>query len=241
MASHKGLVIITGASSGIGEATAKLLSSKGYALLLIGRRLDRMEALNLPHSLSKKVDVLDLESFSQAVTEAESRFGPTLCLINNAGVMLLGKTESQKTEEWSQMLDVNVKGVLNGCKLVLKGMYERQKGTIINISSIAGRKTFPDHSVYCATKFAVHSFSEALREEASEHNVRVVIVAPGVVETELLGHTTDNKIIEGYSDWKKTFKVLESIDIARCIEFALEMPEHVCVRELLVGPTKQKA
>lgn len=134
------------------------------------------------------------------------RFGPILSIVNNAGVMLLGDTDVQNPAEWTQMIDVNVKGVMIGCQLVLKGvryfpfspllglylscpqMYERKKGTIINISSIAGRKTFPNHSVYCATKFAVHAFTEALREEASQHNVRVCIVAPGVVETEVPPH-----------------------------------------------------
>ena len=191
---NKPLVIITGASSGIGLATARLFSAHGHPLLLLARRLEPMQALNLPHTLTRSVDVTDRQALAAAVQEAEARFGPADAIVNNAGVMLLGDITRQDPEEWSRMLDVNIKGVLNGVHAVAAGMAERKRGTIINIGSVAGRKTFPNHVAYVGTKFAVHGLSENLREELSAHNVRVVTIAPGAVETELLGHTTDESI-----------------------------------------------
>ena len=138
------LVVITGASSGIGKATALRFSKAGYALLLLARRIDKLEELNLPNTLCRKVDVTDLASFQAAVSEAEAKFGPVDLLVNNAGIMLLGNAITQNPIEWQQMLNVNVMGVLNGVKVVLEGMVKRNNGTIVNISSIAGRKTFPD-------------------------------------------------------------------------------------------------
>ena len=237
--SGKGLVIITGASSGIGRETAKLLSSEGHPLLLIARRVEQCEELNLPDTISAKVDVTDLPSFQKAVTEAEAKFGPADFLINNAGVMLLGGADSQDPNEWTQMINVNIIGVLNGIKTVINGMIERGRGTVVNVSSIAGRKTFPNHAIYCATKFAVHALTENIREETAKNNLRFIVIAPGVVETELLGHTTNKDIVDGYTAWKSTFKVLESIDVARSISFAIHQPEHVCIREILLAPTKQ--
>ena len=167
MNNSKPLVVITGASSGIGQATAKLLSERGHALLLLARRVELMEALNLPNTLCRAVDVTDRQSFQAAVKEAEQQFGPVDAIINNAGIMLLGNIENQNPDEWTQMLDVNVKGLLNGIYAVTDGMIKRNAGTIINISSVAGRKTFPNHVAYVGTKFAVHGLSENLREELS--------------------------------------------------------------------------
>jgi NADP-dependent 3-hydroxy acid dehydrogenase YdfG len=137
------------------------------------------------------------------------------------------------------MLDVNVMGVLLCMNAVLGGMYERKSGIVLNVSSIAGRKSFPNHAVYCGTKFAVHALTETIREEASKYGVRCTTIAPGVVETELLSHTTDEKIIDGYKEWKKDMKVLEAVDIARSISFAAAQPPHVCIREIVIGPTAQ--
>jgi len=186
---HKPLIIITGASSGIGEATARQLSALGYPLLLLARRIERLQALALPHTLCRQVDVTDAAALHAAVAEAEAQYGAADALVNNAGVMLLGRMHEQAPAEWQRMLDVNVRGVLNGIHAVLAGMMARRHGTIINVSSIAGRKTFPDHVAYCGSKFAVHAISENLREEVSSHNVRVITIAPGAVETELLSHS----------------------------------------------------
>ena len=175
----KPLVVITGASSGIGESCARLFSDRGHALLLIARRLERMQALNLPNCLCEVVDVTDLNAFQAAVRKAESIYGPAECIINNAGVMLLGKAHSQDPTEWATMLQVNVIGVMNGVRAVIDGMMSRKSGTVINISSVAGRKTFGSHGVYCATKFGVHALTETFREEYSKYNVKFVVVAPG--------------------------------------------------------------
>jgi NADP-dependent 3-hydroxy acid dehydrogenase YdfG len=177
----KPLVVITGASSGIGEAIAVVFSKNGHPLLLLARRLERLEALNLPNTLCEKVDVTDLPSFTNAIKKAEDCYGPVDCLVNNAGVMLLGKPDEQDIQEWQKMFDVNVMGVINGIHVVLKDMVERLTGTIINISSVAGRKTFPNHSIYCGTKFAVHAITENIREEVAKSNVRMITIAPGIV------------------------------------------------------------
>ncbi|MCJ1879499.1 SDR family oxidoreductase [Pseudomonas nitroreducens] len=239
----KPLIIVTGASSGIGEATARLFSRQGHPLLLLARRIERLEALKLPNALCRAVDVTDREALLAAVEEAEKRFGPADALVNNAGVMLLGNMVKQDPAEWERMLDVNVKGLLNGVHAVLKGMVERNQGSVINVSSVAGRKTFPNHVAYVGTKFAVHAISENLREEVAAHNVRVVTIAPGAVETELLSHTTDEAIKSGYQDWKREMggKVLSAEDVANAIGYAYNQPQGVCIREIVLAATRQQA
>jgi len=239
--SSKGLIVITGASSGIGEACARAFSGAGHPLLLLARRVERMEALGLPNCMCRKLDVTDGAAFNAAVAEAEAAHGPAECLINNAGVMLLGQIQDQDPAEWATMLSVNVTGVLNGMRAVLGGMLERKRGTIVNVSSIAGVKAFPNHAAYCATKFAVHGLTETVRQECASAGVRCVIVAPGVVETELLGHTTSDKIKDDYRSWKTTMgKALEAVDIANVVLFAFQQPQHVCLREIVIGPTQQE-
>lgn len=239
----KPLIVITGASSGIGLATAKLFASHGHPLLLLARRLEKMQALNLANSLALSVDVTDRAALIAAVREGERRFGPVDAIVNNAGVMLLGEITRQDPEQWDRMLDVNVKGVLNGVHAVAAGMVERQRGTIINVSSVAGRKTFANHVAYVGSKFAVHGLSENLREELSAHNVRVTTIAPGAVETELLGHTTDDGIKAGYEAWKAEMggKVLLAEDVANAVYYAYSQPEGVCVREIVLAATRQQA
>jgi len=237
----KKLIVITGASSGIGEAIARRLSEAGHPLLLLARRVERLVELNLPNTLCEKVDVTDKTTFEAAIAKAEQQFGPVDGLVNNAGVMLLGQIDSQEANEWKQMFDVNVIGLLNGMQAVLAPMMARNSGTIINISSIAGKKTFPNHAAYCGTKFAVHAISENVREEVAASNVRVTTIAPGAVETELLSHTTSQEIKAGYDDWKLEMGgVLAADDIARAVEFAYNQPQNVCVREIALAPTKQQ-
>ncbi|WP_095145311.1 MULTISPECIES: SDR family oxidoreductase [unclassified Pseudomonas] len=239
----KPLIIITGASSGIGEACARLFSAAGHPLLLLARRIERLEALALPDTLSRGVDITDRTALIQAVKDAETQFGPADALINNAGVMLLGDITTQDPAQWEQMLDVNVKGLLNGVHAVVAGMTERKHGTIINVSSVAGRKTFPNHVAYVGTKFAVHGLSENLREELSPHNVRVITIAPGAVETELLSHTTDEAIKSGYHAWKQDMggTVLSAQDVASAIQYAYAQPQNVCIREIVLAATRQQA
>ncbi|HHF3133067.1 TPA: SDR family oxidoreductase [Vibrio diabolicus] len=237
----KKLIVITGASSGIGEAIARHFSEQGHALLLLARRVERLEALNLPNTLCEKVDVTDKASFEAAIEKAEALYGPVDALVNNAGVMLLGQIDTQDASEWKRMFDVNVLGLLNGMQSVLAPMKARNSGTIINISSIAGKKTFPDHAAYSGTKFAVHAISENVREEVASSNVRVTTIAPGAVETELLSHTTSQDIKDGYDAWKEDMGgVLAADDIARAVLFAYQQPQGVCVREITLAPTKQQ-
>jgi len=237
----KKLVIITGASSGIGEAIAKRFSEAGYPLLLVARRIEKLKALNLPNCLCKQVDVTDRESFAKAIANAEAQYGPVECLINNAGVMLLGQVDIQDSREWQQMFDVNVLALLGGMQAVLAPMKERNSGTIINVSSVAGKKTFGNHAVYCGTKFAVSAISENVREEVADFGVRVTSICPGAVETELLSHTTSEDIKDGYEDWKQTMGgALIADDIARAALFIQEQPQQVCIRELLIAATRQQ-
>ncbi|EHK9577243.1 SDR family oxidoreductase [Vibrio parahaemolyticus] len=237
----KKLVVITGASSGIGEAIARRFSEEGHPLLLVARRVERLEALNLPNTLCEKVDVTDQVSLITAIEKAEAQFGPADVLVNNAGVMLLGQIDTQDAAEWKRMFDVNVLGLLNGMHSVLASMKARNSGTIINISSIAGKKTFPDHAAYCGTKFAVHAISENVREEVAASNVRVTTIAPGAVETELLSHTTSQDIKDGYDAWKVDMGgVLAADDVARAVMFAYQQPQNVCIREIALAPTKQQ-
>ncbi|HCG7181224.1 TPA: SDR family oxidoreductase [Vibrio parahaemolyticus] len=237
----KKLVVITGASSGIGEAIARRFSEEGHPLLLVARRVERLEALNLPNTLCEKVDVTDQASLITAIEKAEAQFGPADVLVNNAGVMLLGQIDTQDAAEWKRMFDVNVLGLLNGMHSVLTSMKARKSGTIINISSIAGKKTFPDHAAYCGTKFAVHAISENVREEVAASNVRVTTIAPGAVETELLSHTTSQDIKDGYDAWKVDMGgVLAADDVARAVMFAYQQPQNVCIREIALAPTKQQ-
>lgn len=237
----KKLVVITGASSGIGEAIARRLSAEGHPLLLLARRVERLEALNLPNTLCARVDVTEQASFEAAIANAEAEFGPADALINNAGVMLLGQIDTQDASEWKRMFDVNVLGLLNGMQAVLAPMKARNTGTIINISSIAGKKTFPDHAAYCGTKFAVHAISENVREEVAASNVRVTTIAPGAVETELMSHITSDAIKTGYDAWKQEMGgVLDADDVARAVVFAYQQPQNVCIREIALAPTKQQ-
>ena len=236
----KKLVVITGASSGIGMETAKRFSANSYPTLLLSRRKEIMEKLNLENSISVSADVTNIEEVKNAVKIAEEKYGKTDLLINCAGVMLLGNIDKQSYEEWKNMIDVNINGILTTTNIILPDMIKRNEGTIINISSIAGRKTFQNHGIYCGSKFAVHAITESIREEVANKNVRIIVLAPGVVETNLLSHTTDDNIKSDYIEWKKSIgNGLNASDIVNCIEFAYNMPQDICVRELVIAKTKQ--
>jgi len=240
-AANKPLIVITGASSGIGAAMAQRFSEAGHPLLLLARRLDKIEALGLPNALCRAVDVTDAAAFRAAITEAEAQYGPADCLINNAGVMLLGQIDTQGAGEWQKMFDVNVLALLTGMQAVLGDMKARNSGTIINISSIAGKKSFPNHAAYVGTKFAVSSISENVREEVADSGVRVMTICPGAVETELLGHTTSQEIIDGYEQWKDAMGgVLAADDIARTAMFMYDQPQGVNIRDVVITATRQQ-
>lgn len=237
----KKLVVITGASSGFGKAMALEFSKAGYPLLLLARRVERLNALALENCICEQVDVTNIEQFEMAVRKAEAQFGKVDLLVNNAGVMLLGNLENQNVAEWKQMLDVNVLGVMNGMQIVMNDMKAREHGTIINVASIAGLKPFANHAAYCASKYGVIGVSDVARMELAPYNVRVMRVCPGAVETELLEHTTSDRIKQDYNEWKDSTGVgaIEAKDVAKVIRLAYEMPQGVNLREIQIADTKQ--
>ena len=236
----KPLTVITGASSGIGEATAKAFSNAGYPTLLLARRLEIMESFNLKNSICKRVDVRDRDELVSAIREAEEKYGPTDMLFNNAGVARLADISTQDPREWDEMIDVNTKGVMNGMYAVMSNMKARQSGTIINMSSIAGRKVYEDHTVYCGTKYFVHAVSESIRGYLSPHNVRVIVMSPGNIEAEVLNGITDPNTLEAYKKNIERIGGRISPDyVAKMILFAYEMPQNVIMQEVVVTPTKQ--
>ncbi|AXA33837.1 SDR family oxidoreductase [Francisella adeliensis] len=238
----KSLVVITGASSGIGAAIAKRFSEAGHSLLLIGRRVEKMQELNLPNTMIRKVDVTDIQALKNAIKDAEAEYGAVELLVNNAGLMLLGQIDNQDPIEWQKMYDVNVLALLNGMQAVLGDMRARKSGTIINISSIAGKKSFPNHAAYVGTKFAVSSMSENVREEVADDNVRIMTICPGAVETELLSHTTSDQIKSDYESWKESMGgVLVADDIARTASFMYSQPQNINIREVVIAATRQPA
>ncbi len=237
----KPLVAITGASSGIGAATARAFSAQGHPLLLMARRLDRMEALELPNTLCKQVDVTNRDAIAGAIKEAEATYGPVDCLFNNAGIARLGDIAAQSPEEWDETIDINIKGAMNALHPVINSMKERRAGTIVNMSSIAGRKVYPDHTVYCGSKFFVHAVSESLRGYLAPYDVRVIVISPGIIETEVLDHVTDPNTLKAYKDNKVRIGGGISADhVADMILFAYQMPQNVLIQEMVVTPTRQE-
>lgn len=237
----KPLIAITGASSGIGAATAKAFSDAGHPVLLMARRVDMMEALNLPNSMCVSVDVCDRAQIKAAVAQAEAKFGPVDMMFANAGLLKLGDIAEQDPEEWDQMIDINTKGVMNTVHAVIGGMKERRHGTLVMMSSIAGRKVYPEHTVYCGTKYFVHAVSESLREYLSDYDVRVLVVSPGVIDTEVLNHTTDQGALDRYHENKAKMGGGIGPDIvADLILDAYQLPQRALVQEICITPTRQK-
>jgi NADP-dependent 3-hydroxy acid dehydrogenase YdfG len=237
----KPLIVITGASSGIGQATAKAFSKLGFPLLLLARRLARMEEMGLTDCICRQVDVRDRSSIQLAVDEAEAIYGPTDCLFNNAGIARLADIGSQNPLEWDESIDINAKGVMNTLHAVMDGMKKRQHGTIVNMSSIAGRKVYPDHTIYCGTKFFVHAISESIRGYLAPHNVRMIVISPGVIETEVLDHVTDKNTLASYQKNKENIGGgISAEHVASMIVFAYQMPQNVLIQEMVITPTKQE-
>ncbi|OYD09860.1 SDR family oxidoreductase [Paludifilum halophilum] len=246
MAELKGkTAVITGASSGIGEATALHLAQAGATVVLAARREDRLEQLASRIQSKTSADVLTVptdvtkrEQVEALMHRAEESTGSVDILVNNAGVMLLSFLENDHVDEWEQMVDVNVKGVLFGVHAALPGMLKRGSGHIVNISSVAGHEVFPSSAVYCATKYAVRAFSMGIEKELSRSGIRVTNISPGAVATELTDHITDRAVTDKFS--KQELKALESEDIARSILYAVSQPENVNVNEVIVRPTNRK-
>lgn len=235
------LVMITGAGSGIGAAAAQAFAAAGHDLVLLGRRGATLRALGLPGAICVEADVRDREAIGEAVRQGEERFGPLDCLINNAGIAPLARIADQDAAEWRELLDINCLGVLNGMQAVLPAMQARRHGTIINVGSIAGRKSYPYHDAYGASKSFVHALTEAARRDMAPHNVRVILVSPGLTKT-AIDRTMLNK--EAYEIWKdrgdRIGGGIAAEDVARTILFVYAMPQGVILQEIVITPTAQE-
>lgn len=239
------VAIITGASSGIGFATALALSKAGAKVAIGARRTNMLSELekkikeNGGEVYSQKLDVTKRNECNSFVENVLKKWGTVDILVNNAGLMPLSFFKNLKIDEWEQMIDVNIKGVLYCTGAVITHMLENKSGHIINISSVAGRIVFPAGSVYCATKHAITAFSEGLRQELSvRKNIRVTCIEPGVVATELTNTITDESL-QTFVESAKKMEALQAEDIANAIVYAVESPNHVNVNEILIRPTTQ--
>jgi NADP-dependent 3-hydroxy acid dehydrogenase YdfG len=223
---NKKLIIITGASSGIGAALAKTFSVAGYALGLLSRNLEAMEKLNLPNAVCQSVDVTNHAMFKDAINNIENKLGPVDCLINNAGYLKLGAFHEITPEEHANMVNVNFLGVVNGVASVLPGMQERKTGTIINISSLADRNSRPKFETYAATKAAVKSLSESLRMANAKNGIRVCNIAPTNILTEMsVSAKLDPQL------------AVSAEEFARTVLWMYQQPQHICIRDMVFSST----
>jgi NADP-dependent 3-hydroxy acid dehydrogenase YdfG len=233
------VVLITGASSGIGEATARTLAEAGATVVLGARRIERLQKLVQEieaaggKAMAKAMDVTNQAEVAAFAEEARGRFGKIDVIVNNAGVMPLSPMSALKVDEWDRMVDVNIKGTLYGIAAVLPAMNEQGFGHVINIASTGGHVVSPTAAVYCATKFAVRAISEGLRQENDK--IRVTVISPGVTESELADSISDPKGREEMKEYRKV--AISPFAIARAIRFAVEQPADVDTTEMIVRPT----
>ena len=234
--------VVTGASSGIGEATARRFAAGGAKVALLARRLDRIDALAAELGeavLPLEADVRDLGGLQAAAGEIRGRLGRVDCLVNNAGVMLNSPFRAGLVDEWRAMIETNLLGVLLATHVFVDDLCAGG-GDVVNVSSVAGRKARPATNVYAATKHAVTGWSDALRQELQELDVRVVCIEPGAVATELTDHITHAQTrVETASVYAGSHEILTADDVASLIEYAVSAPERVSVNELLVRPLRQ--
>ena len=236
------VVLITGASSGIGAGIARELGAAGAKVMLGARRTDRLEALaneireSGAEAMTRRLDVTDRADVAAFAEAARQGFGRVDVIVNNAGVMPLSLMASLKVDEWDQMVDVNIKGVLYGIAAVLPEMTERGSGHIINIASVGALAVSPTAAVYCATKYAVRAISDGLRQE--NDRIRVACIHPGVVESELAGTITDPVAVEAMKTYRAI--ALQPDAIGRAVRFAIEQPEDVDVNEIVIRPTRNR-
>jgi NADP-dependent 3-hydroxy acid dehydrogenase YdfG len=240
------VALVTGASSGIGEATAVALAAAGAAVAIGARRKDRLEALagRLRGSgapvLELALDVTDEAACADAVARTRQELGGLDVLVNNAGVMLLGTIAGADPEDWRRMIQTNVMGVLYMTHAALDGMVEQGSGDIVTMSSVAGRTARKGAGVYNASKWAVNAFSESLRQEVTGRGVRISLVEPGAVTTELTSHITQPEAKAASEKMHASMRALHADDIARAVVYVVSQPPHVAVNEVLVRPTDQE-
>lgn len=238
------VIVITGASSGLGEATARQLSALGAHLVLGARRKDRLNALadqfagNSGKTTVLETDVTQCEQVKRLVDTAIKNYGRIDVMINNAGLMPQSLLESLRIEDWDRMIDVNIKGVLYGIAAALPHMKQQLSGHIINVSSVAGHKVGPGSAVYSATKHAVLALSEGLRQEVKPYNIRTTVISPGAVATELPNSVTDPLVAERVNKLYKEVAI-PADSFARAVIFAVSQPEDIDVNEILFRPTRQ--
>lgn len=238
--------LVSGASSGIGEATAIALAAEGAAVAIGARRTDRLEALKAKLEgdgakvLVLDLDVTDEQSCRSAVDRTVAKFGGLDVLVNNAGVMLLGPIVGADTEDWRRMLETNVLGLMYLTHAALPHLVEQGRGDVVQVSSVAGRVARLGSGAYNASKFAVNAFSESLRQEVTGKGVRVTMVEPGAVATELQSHITHADSKAGIEKWLADMRPLQADDIARAVVYAVTQPSHVSINEILIRPTDQE-
>ncbi len=236
------IIVITGASSGLGEAAARRLARGGAKLVLGARRIDRLDALARDLALGDgaaiQTDVTDAGQVRRLVDHAVGLHGRIDVLINNAGLMPHSPLERAKIEDWDRMIDVNLKGVLYGVAAALPHMKAQKSGHIINVSSVAGHKVSPGGAVYSATKTAVRVISEGLRQEVKPYDIRTTVISPGAVDTELPASATEADVAEGMRQFYAAFAI-PADSFARAVAFAISQPAEVDINEILYRPTKQ--
>ena len=236
------VVVVTGGSSGLGEATAKLLAERGAKVMLGARREENLERIVSEikdaggEAAYRVTDVTDRDQVENLVAGAVEEFGRIDVLVNNAGLMPLSPLEALKVDEWEQMVDVNIKGVLYGIAAALPRMQEQHSGQFINLSSVAGHVVFPNSAVYSGTKYAVWAISEGLRQEVGDE-IRTTTISPGAVQSELTNHITHEETAESTSEIADL--AVDANAVARAIAYAIEQPKDVDTNEIILRPTAQ--
>ena len=238
------VVVITGASSGLGQATARLLSAQGATVVMGARRIDRLQALAQElagggKALAVATDVTQRDQVKRLVEAAVQAYGRIDVMINNAGLMPHSPLERLKVDDWDRTIDVNIKGVLYGIAAALPYMKEQKSGQIINVSSVAGHKVGPGSAVYAATKHAVRALSEGLRQEVKPYKIRTTVISPGAVATELPNSITEPDVSESIHKFYEAYAI-PADSFARAVAFAMSQPEDVDVNEILFRPTRQE-
>lgn len=235
-------IIITGASSGIGAATTRLLAREGARLVIVARRKERLEALKaeLPEAeiIVVEADVTDYEGLKRAADEAISAYGRIDAIYNNAGIMPINALSKLERDEWEQMLNVNVMGVLNGIAAVLPAMTEQKNGHILVTDSVLGHVVVPNLAVYSATKFALRAIMEGLRQEQHNNGIKTSLISPGVVHTEIYASTSDTDHRQEQLETEQAIG-LDPEQVARAIAFTIDAPEDVDVNEIIIRPLAQ--